>query len=473
MGMAISSIEQNAQILSSFGLTVKQAKVYLALVSLGTAPVGEISKLSKVRREEVYRILPKLEKMGLIEKTLTAPVKLKAASVDNALSILIREEEESSKNRLIELTAKKQEFLEHFRTGSKDGKLGNGEQFSIISEKAVGLSKIESFIDSARTEIEFCVSREKLLQFLKFFAISLGRASARGAKIRIISTTPIGQDEIPKAVNQAFLSGKSITIRYLQNLPNHFLITDQKEVLVATAIGGYLADSPLLWSNNTPHVSVYKRLFEELWNSAVESAALTTPSDDEKLLAYLSHMKPSTHASLLYETTDAKLKVLLNFAKYAVDSKEALIYVCSEASVEETRVIMAKFGIDVKTLEKSGALKILDYTQQYIIDGKFSAENTVDLWRLYYKDAISKGFKGLKVIEETDCFFKHNMQKELVHYEKLLHQMLDYPLIALGAYCTDKLSKPGAVNIYPELVKLHGNVSFTWADKTLGRVAIS
>jgi sugar-specific transcriptional regulator TrmB len=471
--LAISSIEQNALTLSSFGLTVKQAKVYLALVSLGTAPVGEISKLSKVRREEVYRILPKLEKMGLIEKTLTAPVKLKAASVDNALSILIREEEESSKNRLIELISKKQEFLEHFRTGSKDGKLGSGEQFSIISEKAVGLSKIESLIDGARTEIEYCISREKLSQFLKFFTIPLGRASARGAKIRIISTSPIGQDDIPKSVNQALLSGKSITIRYLQNLPNHFLISDQKEVLVATAISGYLADSPLLWSNNLPHVAVYKRLFEELWNSAIESAALTTPSDDEKLLAYLSRMKPITHAALLYETTDAKLKVFLNFAKYAVDNKDALVYVCSEASVEETRAAMAKFGMDVKVLEKSGALKIIDYTQQYIIDGKFSAENTVDLWRQYCKEANAKGFKEFKVIEETACFFKHNLQKELIQYEKLLHQMVDVPLIALCAYRTDILTKPGTVNIYSELVKIHGNVSFTWADKTFGRVAIS
>jgi len=471
--MAISSIEQNAQTLSSFGLTVKQAKVYLALVSLGIAPVGEISKLSKVRREEVYRILPKLEKMGLIEKTLTAPVKLKAASVDNALSILIREEEESSKNRLIELASKKQEFLEHFRTGSKDGKFGNGEQFSIISEKAVGLSKIESLINNARTEIEYCVSREKLLQFLKFFAIPLGRASARGAKIRIISTSPIGQDDIPKSVNQALLSGKSIIVRYLQNLPNHFLITDQKEVLVATAIGGYLADSPLLWSNNPPQVSVYKRLFEELWNSAIESAALTSPSDDEKLLAYISRMKPSTHAALLYETADAKFKVLLNFAKYAVNSKDLLVYVCSESSVEESRAAMAKFGLDVKALEKSGALKILDYTQHYIIDGKFSVENTVDLWRLYSKEAASKGFRGLKVIEEASCFFKHNLQKELVQYERLMHQALDFPLIALCAYRTDQLTKPGTVNIYPELVKIHGNVSFTWADKTLGRVAIS
>src|SRR3989304_9053779 len=61
----LSSIEQKAETLSSFGLTVKQAKVYLTLVFLGTSVVGEISKLSKVRREEVYRVMPKLEKMGL------------------------------------------------------------------------------------------------------------------------------------------------------------------------------------------------------------------------------------------------------------------------------------------------------------------------------------------------------------------------------------------------------------------------
>src|SRR3989304_7985009 len=83
----LSSIEQKAETLSSFGLTVKQAKVYLTLVFLGTSVVGEISKLPKVRREEVYRVMPKLEKMGLIEKTLSTPVKLKATSVENALSI--------------------------------------------------------------------------------------------------------------------------------------------------------------------------------------------------------------------------------------------------------------------------------------------------------------------------------------------------------------------------------------------------
>lgn len=468
----MNSIEQNAQTLSSFGLTVKQAKVYLALVSLGTAPVGEISKLSTVRREEVYRILPKLERMGLIEKTLTAPVKLKATSIENALSILIREEEERAKNKLIELTSKKKEFLEHYRAGSKD-KLGNGEQFSIISEKAVGLGKIETLMDSAQTEIEYVVSRQKLLQFLKFFAMSLRDVVAKGVKIKIISNTPHGEDEIPKVVNQTLHSGKSVSIRYLDNLPNHFLIIDSNQVLEATNTSGFLADNPLLWSNNLPHVMVYKKLFDELWNSSVESAALNAGSEEERLVAYLQQMKPQSHCMLIYETSEAKLRVLLNYAKVALNNNEAFVYVCSEASVEEVRISMNKFGLDVKRYENSGALKILDYTQHHIIDGKFDASKTITLWNRYYTDAISKGFKGLRITEETACFFKHNLLKELVDYERIIHQSNNSPSIAIFAYCVDQLMKSSSGTVYSNLAKIHGKVSFTSIDKNIGRIALS
>jgi sugar-specific transcriptional regulator TrmB len=472
--VALNAIEHNALTLSSFGLTIKQAKVYLALVSLGTAPVGEISQASKVRREEVYRILPKLEKMGLIEKTLTTPVKLKATPVDNALSILIREEEEKSKNRLAELRAKKEEFLHTFRKGSKDDRLGSGEQFAIISEKAMGLGKMETMIDTAQTEIEYCVSREKLAQFLKFFSDALKGAAERGVKIRIISNPPNAEDEIPKAFNQAFLSAKSITIRYLSNLPNHFFIIDQNEVLVATNTSGYLADNPLLWSNNHPHIMGYKKLFEELWGSTVESADLSNESEDEKLKTFIKGLKPPNHLILLYENSEAKLKVLLTFVKSALENNEAVVYVCSEASVEEIKAAMLQFAIDVKKHEKTGALKVLDYTQHYIIDGKFDVNNTMHLWSRYYKEALAHGFKGLRVTGETSCFFKHNLVKELVDYEKSLHRNLDIPIVAICAYRADQIMKPdNAVSIYSELVKIHGSVQFTWVDSKLGRIAIS
>ena len=472
--VAFNTIEQNALTLSSFGLTVKQAKVYLALVSLGTAPVGEISQASKVRREEVYRILPKLERMGLVEKTLTTPVKLKATSVDSALSILIKEEEEKAKNHLIELKTKKDEFLHSYRKGSKDDRQGSGEQFSIISEKAVALGKIEALIENAKTEIEYCVSREKLAQFIRFFSETLKDAVDRGVKIRIISTPPKDEDEIPHMFNKAAISGNAVTIRYLNNLPNHFLVIDKSEVIVATSTSGYLADNSLLWSNNVPHAIGYKRLFEELWNSTVESASLSNESDDQKLLTFLSQIKPSAHLILLYETSEAKLKVLFTYAKAALENNEVFVYVCSEASVEEIKAAMTQFNIDVKKYEKTRALKVLDYTQHYIIDGKFDANATQSLWTRYYKEALANGFKGLRVTGETSCFFKHNLVKDLVEYEKSLHRKLEIPMVAICAYKADQAMKQeNQVNLYKELVKAHGSVHFTWFDQKLGRIAIS
>ncbi len=455
-------------------MTVKQAKVYLALVFLGTSAVGEIAKLSKVRREEVYRILPKLEKMGLIEKTLSSPVKLKATSVENALSILIRNEEENAKNRIIQLTAQKEEFLEHFRTSTKETRLGNGDQFSLTSEKAVALGKAESLIDGAQTEIKYISSREKLFQFLKYYSKSLTDAVERGVKFRFISDPPKTSDEMPKAINDVFSSGKLVSLRYAESLPNHFLVVDDNEVLIATSKVGYLADNPLLWSNNSPHVMVYKKLFEELWNSSVESIALNMENETDKLNRFISQMKPGQHVILLYEAIDGKFKVLLNYCKYALKKGEAVVYVCSESSVEEVKAAMQKFGINVKENEDNGALKVLDYTQHYIIDGHFNADNTLKLWKSYYDDSVSKGFKGLRVTGETACFFKHNLVKELVDYEKSLHKTIEIPIIAIYAYHVTTLMHPGnQLNVYGELVKAHGKVLFTWVDREFGRIAIS
>jgi sugar-specific transcriptional regulator TrmB len=473
-GYPLNSIEQNAETLSSFGMTVKQAKVYLSLVFLGTAAVGEISKHSKVRREEVYRILPKLEKMGLIEKTLSTPVKLKATSVENALEILIKNEEEKAKNRIAELSEKKAEFLKHFQTSSKESKMGDGEQFSLTSEKAVALSKIKALIDSAQTQIEYVSSREKILQFVKFYSESLTAAIGRGVKFRFISNPAKGEDQLRKAVRQVFADKSGVSVRYSESLPNHFLIADSKQVLIATSTEGYLADKPLLWSNNLPHVRVYKKLFEDLWESSVELVALNVSSDTERLISFVKKMKPSQHVILLYETVDAKFKALLTYLKFGLQNGEAAVYVCSESSVEEVTAAMTQIGIDVAKHQKSGALKVLDYTQHYIVDGQFEITTTEKLWRKYYDEAVSKGFRGLRVAGETACFFKHNIVKELVEYEQHLHKNPSVPMIAICAFRAEQLMNPeNPVNVYSELVKAHGKVLFSWLDKELGRVAIS
>jgi uncharacterized protein (DUF1778 family) len=49
--------QQDVETLTWLGLTERQAKVFLALLQTGSANAEEISKLSTVHRQEVYRVV--------------------------------------------------------------------------------------------------------------------------------------------------------------------------------------------------------------------------------------------------------------------------------------------------------------------------------------------------------------------------------------------------------------------------------
>lgn len=53
-------------ILKNFGLNEKESAVYLALISLGAAPVRAVSEKAKVNRGTTYDILKSLQKQGLV-----------------------------------------------------------------------------------------------------------------------------------------------------------------------------------------------------------------------------------------------------------------------------------------------------------------------------------------------------------------------------------------------------------------------
>ncbi|MCW4047841.1 MAG: hypothetical protein NWE99_09855 [Candidatus Bathyarchaeota archaeon] len=60
--------DECVQTLMGLGLTLLQAKTYLALATLGKADVKMISKASNVARQDIYRVMPVLQKLGLGKK---------------------------------------------------------------------------------------------------------------------------------------------------------------------------------------------------------------------------------------------------------------------------------------------------------------------------------------------------------------------------------------------------------------------
>jgi sugar-specific transcriptional regulator TrmB len=459
--------------LCDFGLTQNQAKVYLFTVRLGIASVGKIAKVSKVRREEIYRLLPKLEEMGLTERVLGTPTKIRATPFEDALSILLKREQEKTNKKISELEVKTEKILKNFNVNKMKMIAEEEEdtQFYLITEKSAILRRTAAMIKNTQMEVDIITSRKKLTPFIPIFSELLKKAIKRGVKVRIITEMPEFEDNIPRIIEEQVSPEDSIELRYSETLQSHFMITDNKEARVTTSTEAHLAESPSLWTNNSNLIGLLQKSFEDSWHTSISWSSVKPETESQKLNRFVKQLKPTDHAILVYDSQEAKHDVLFNYVESGLKNGEAAVYVCSDEIATQIRDAMKHFGVDVEKYEKTGALRIIDYNDVYIIKGKFSIPTTLGFWSKFYTEALAKGFKGLRVTGEMACFFEHNLTRELLEYEKALHRTLEIPIIAICAYNADNLTQGDArLNIYNELVKAHGTVLFTGSNKKLERI---
>ncbi len=468
----MSYLEDNAKILCDFGLTIYQAKVYLAVVQLGLASVSKISKLSKVRREEVYRTLPNLDKAGLIDRVLGKPLKIRALPVEDALSVLIERKKEDANREISELTAKKNDFMKSFKANSKRIILEEEKpNFVLISEKETMVKRIASLIKNAEKEIDIVDSRENVTRLAFSYIEPIKKALKNKVKVRIITELPYDEDIIPTALENLF-PRNSFSLKYVENLPSCYAIVDNKETIIASGATDLTFPRKNLWTNDPSLVGVLQSNFEDLFHNSVDWKALNF-SPSEKINRIVNRLKPTDHVILVYDSIETKHDFLFSYVRTGLENNEAAVYVCSEENPEQIEEAMKRFGIEVEKYGRAGALSIIPYTDLYIIDGKFNIIKVLDSWNKLYKEAHTKGFKGLRVTGEMECFFKYDLTKKLVEYENALHRVLNIPIVAICAYNANTLNRHrDPVNIYSELVKAHGQVLFTGKDNKLGTVEI-
>jgi len=471
------SEDKNIGVLRDFGLTKNQAKVYLAIAHLGLASVGQIAKASKVRREDVYRIIPKLEKLGLTERILGTPNKIRATPLEDALSTLIKREEDAARQRTVKLKAKKEAFLKHFNTQKLRPSIVEGAHFALVSQRDQILNKGLTMIKKAQKEINIITSTNELMQLLADHANFLKAPLRRGTPIRVVLDMPESFEPLLRTLKpklQAFTSQKgSFKIKYSSECLSHYLITDFKEAMVATSTEGRLAENPYLWTNDESMVGLMQTNFEEIWQASVNAAAIQTNSVSEKVTHFVEELKPRDHVIFVYQSQEAKHNVLFHYLKAGLDNGDGAAYVASEETQSQIKEAMKRFGIDVEKYEKTNALKILEYTDIYIIHGKFDIKTTMDKWSRLHNEALARGLKGLRVTAEMSCFFRHNLIEQLVEYERSLHRVLELPMTAICAYNAEMLAKAkNPINLYTELVRAHAAVLFAGVDNQLGKMEI-
>ena len=257
------------QVLMDLGLTLIQARVYLALAEAGRLKISAIAKISKVARPDIYRTLLKLQELGLVEKIIQTPLEYRAIPMDKGLSLLLETKTEQyeklrSETRILLYTAEMQK--------PDKKKQITGSQFVLIPQGRTVIERIGSAIEKAQLSIDLVLSWKRFSHgMVSAFAESMELAWAKNLKIRFIIESP-AKSKTAEQMIQFCKEKPSCQIRFIPNHPRTVLgIYDKKEIFIIAFSKTDLPGSPALWSNNFSLIALAEDYFEKLWFTAIEN----------------------------------------------------------------------------------------------------------------------------------------------------------------------------------------------------------
>ncbi len=250
--------------LASFGLTENEAKTYLALLQLRQATARATAKLSNIPRQEIYRILPRLEKLGLTEVVVTKPAQFVAVEPQKALAELIENQKEAFSKQIAQLETKKTSLeseLTKIQGKSAGLKLPSPVQFVLISGRHQVNSKIRAMLEKANSTVLWASPKLEIRRAIIYDRDDMLRKCAkRGVKIRIL--TEADKDNIREIIRLS----KFCEIRHVPGIASLMTIVDNKEIIIGSAV--HSSDEEViheLWTNDAGQVETMKDFFEIVW----------------------------------------------------------------------------------------------------------------------------------------------------------------------------------------------------------------
>jgi sugar-specific transcriptional regulator TrmB len=260
--------KEEIQVLVDLGLTSLQARAYLALSSLRTATMKSISITSNIARQDIYRIMPMLQQLGLAEKIITTPCMYKATPLNDGINVLLLHKS-IEYNQLQKRT---EEMANNFQNAAASFRMPfqtDNSNFLIISERRLLVKTLDEKNQTVQKSLRVCGTWESARMVL--FDAELDRfkkALKKGVKIKWI-TEDHEEDKATVKALQSFVKNPLFEIRYFAPpIPLQTAIYDEKEVVMCIATPPS-TDVTSIWSDNPMFVRVALNYWEEVWNGSL------------------------------------------------------------------------------------------------------------------------------------------------------------------------------------------------------------
>jgi sugar-specific transcriptional regulator TrmB/CheY-like chemotaxis protein len=265
-------VEEVATMFMTFGLNKTKSRIYTAINVLGAATVSEIAMLSKIRREEVYRVLPELEGTGIVSSRLESPRKFFAIDAKATVEELITLKTNLMKRELDLLESKKDQLISKLNSTS----FGFYEEntIEVLARQENIETKMVQMVNKAKNSIIFTGPIDELVGILEVKSKSCENIFENQVEIRIIlNNNELGENEVGAGSTLRSLRLLSSKINFIFELkkvdktPFKVLVIDRKEAIWGeTRAREHF--TRFLWTNDPFQIGILKRAFENLWQEA-------------------------------------------------------------------------------------------------------------------------------------------------------------------------------------------------------------
>lgn len=259
-------------VLRNFGLTEKEAEVYVFLVRSGVRKAGEVSQRLKMHKAQVYRILEVLRNKGFVEATLDFPSRFVPITFEHFLNMMISAKREEA----LQLETRKTQLLTKLQSFDTEKPILQQTKFAVIKGRNKVYSRILELIEDAKTEVLAMTDNIGIIRSEQAGIFDLTKK--RDANFRILTYISKENFHFVKKFLQKTLPRKfHIEGRHKDLLTKpypRFVIKDGQEVVFfltpAEDPPGSGQSDTILWTNNGEIVSALKIFFEACWGEATD-----------------------------------------------------------------------------------------------------------------------------------------------------------------------------------------------------------
>ena len=251
--------------LISFGLSEKEAQLYLHLLKYGPKAPSLLAKSLKTYREDIYRTVTSLIDKGMVNPSLESPTVYAATELDIALDAALKKRESEFR----EMGIRKQELQEM----SKQLLFRPSDEFTtykIIKSLKESVTVMLSLINSSEREI-VCVVPEFIFAMASLYGVNeaIKKFIERGGVIRVINDISY---PIIEMVQQALDMGEYIR-HYNAYTGLFFAVYDKKTSISAINVDvkRVALDEPIsaLWTDELTYAHYLASTFELLWERSI------------------------------------------------------------------------------------------------------------------------------------------------------------------------------------------------------------